>query len=190
MCACTFNFCFITYVCYCQEIDIGGVVCPNAALQSDEITLTCQLPAGTGQNVNVIVRTRIDAKSALESTPRPLLGYNAPRIASMAHPACVGAGTRTLTACPRAGQGRLSLTGSDFGSKGAVVLVGADLCTNVVHDEAHTGVSCLLPMGTTLAAPVLLIQSGGAVSPTGNIVAFTQCPVISFQNNMNLGLSL
>ena len=130
--------------------------------------------------MNVRVRTRIDAKSALESTPRPLLGYNVPRIKSMSHPACVGTGTRALAACPRAGQGRLSLTGSDFGSQGAVVLVGADLCTNVVHDTAHTDVSCVLPSGTALSAPVLLIQSGGAVSPPGNIVAFTQCPVSAY----------
>ena len=128
--------------------------------------------------MNVRLRTRIDTKLALESASRPLLGYNAPRIASMAHPACVGSGTLTLTACPRVGQeGRLTLTGSNFGSQGAVVLVGADLCANVVHDESHSRVSCVLPNGAALSAPVLLIQSGGAVSPKGNIVAYAQCPV-------------
>jgi hypothetical protein len=130
-----------------------------------------------------LVRIRIDSKSALESAPQALLGYKAPQITSITHDACVRAGPNTLTACPRAGgTGRLTLSGTNFGAQGAVVLVGAELCTDETYNIRQTEVTCVLPSGIASSVSVLLIQSGGAVSNAGN--------TLSLSLSLNLPLSI
>jgi hypothetical protein len=60
---------------------------------------------------------------------------------------------------------RASPQGNNFGRSDALVLVGGVACANVSHSATapHQQLSCVLPAGTGLNVPLLLVQNGGVL---------------------------
>ena len=145
--------------------------------------LTCELPAGTGLSVAVIVEVIISAEEVRSSIEYFLVGYAPPSLATIVHNNCTSNDPAVLQNCPREGGQRLTITGVNLGNSDAFVLVGSRQCTDVIHVSASTEVTCVLPSGTLINAPVIFIQDGGSLAPVGNMsVGYTQCPEGTFQD--------
>ena len=150
---------------------MAGKDCTDVLLQNHYEQLTCTLPAGTGLIVSVVVFTRVGLGETLESTHEMLLGYAQPYVTRVEHVDCLPSNTSgSISFCPRGGGGILTVTGNNFGSTGAVLLIDGELCTDVTHDELspHDRLTCTLPPGTAALAAIVFIQAGGSVAPITN----------------------
>ena len=149
------------------------------------------LNLNTGVNVDVTVSLFIgDADEAAFVSTAALLSYAQPNITSLSHDDCEGQSepenSKYLVNCPRAGQGTLTITGTDFGADFAVVLIGSNVCENVVHNRNHTELECVLPAGVTADNGVILIQNGGSMSRNQATVSYVQCQPGTFQPSDNI----
>jgi len=122
----------------------------------------------------------------LQSTPMQYIGYAAPEITNLAHNQCELVSSSSLTDCPRSGGGTLTVTGTNLGNSGAVVLVGGGVCSNVAHVVASTVVTCTLPSGTVQNSPVIFIQQAGAMSLDDAVISYILCPPGTYQNGIFL----
>ena len=66
----------------------------------------------------------------------------------------------TPTSGPESGGTLLSLTGTNFGLAGAIVLVGGQPCTSVVHVVPDTQLQCMTPPGVGADQPVVVYAFG------------------------------
>jgi hypothetical protein len=168
------------------EVYVDGSEC-FIVTPIQEGSLVCLLPSGSGLFVDIIVRQKSDADSVLLSTPRKLLSYALPAITQLYHTECVfGSGSSLLFGCPRLGGGLLTLIGNNFGNSGAVVLVGSELCLNVIHVQDSICVQCILPPGTSISTAVVFIQAGGSLSSNDAKISYLACPPGTFQSGNTL----
>jgi hypothetical protein len=172
------------------EITINGAECPSVAGNANALTdanmfqFECMLPPGTGMDAEVLAILEVSDAVVFQSAPVYLLSYALPNISAVECAACTQDSSSALSECPRQGGFSLTITGTDFGAQGSVVLVGAQLCTNLVHDQQSptTKVICTLPPGVSADTPILLIQAGGSVSGASASIAYEQCPPGTFQD--------
>ena len=133
-----------------MTVDVGGKACTSVT-ETDGV-LTCLLPAGTGvlQLISVslvIANGDGETTETLTSTGVYLIGYAAPSVDAISHTSCSRANSSVLSSlkeCPRAGGGTLTVTGSNLGSEGAVVLIGIGVCDQLTHlssSEVHCELS-------------------------------------------------
>ena len=73
------------------------------------------------------------------------VSYAVPRITRLQHAFCQNEQPLQLRECPRQGQGLLTVSGSNFGSQGAVVLLGSKICQ--IQTQTHQIITCVLPSG-------------------------------------------
>lgn len=159
----------------------------------------CNLPSGTGFQRNVYVQNDI-----VVSAPRPFISYAPPSImfvcgcASPCVPSTTDntfAGSQTPNAAPasnnhiadcnREGGQRIQISGSNFGERGATVLVGVNRCINVTHSpfDPHNQIACTLPPGHEQARALLIAQGNGAVNENSvATVSYEQCGMGTFQD--------
>ena len=110
-----------------------------------------------------------------ESNPVNMVTYVYPRISRLEHSDCETESDNILVNCPRSGGGILTVTGTDFGLDGAVILVGASIC-EISNHVSDTEVQCVLPAGFQMNIGVIFIQSGGATSNDDAFVSWVPCP--------------
>ena len=72
----------------------------------------------------------------------------------------------------------LTVTGSSFGSSGALVFIGTSQCSPVWHDPItpQTILRCRLPAGQGSALPVQVFQKNGELSLDTTSISYVQCP--------------
>ena len=133
----------------------------------------CILPPGSGAQVPVaaVIPLGTGLSDTISSIPKMLLGYAHPYVTRVEHVDCLPSNTSgSISFCPRGGGGTLTVTGNNFGSTGAVLLIDGELCTDVTHDELspHDRLTCTLPPGTAALAAIVFIQAGGSVAPISN----------------------
>lgn len=155
---------------------VGGQPCPHTSLTSNAIV--CTLPEGTGRNQAVIVNSNNQFLPT-----RNLVSYGAPEVTKIF--GCTGGATPLdITGCDRRGGQRLTIQGTNFGAKGATVLIGSKPCLDIVHaakGEAHSTVECVLPPGSLSDRIVLLFQEGGEVATTLASVSYKACQLGEYQ---------
>ena len=113
---------------FSTAVSIGGVVCSNViawpGLETEK--LTCLLPVGSGVSQSVVVST-----GTLYGLGVPLLSYALPVVAGVSGCTASASDSTTTVECPRSGGVSITVSGSDFGASGAVVIVGGAACQNV-----------------------------------------------------------
>ena len=168
-----------------QTLTLGTEVLANCAVAAPAAkgtsALTCALPPGTGSAVLVAA-----ANSVKTSARLPLVGYASPTVQRVGHIQCISTNDLELTNCPRAGEGYLTVIGTDFGNSNAVVLVGSAVCQPVFHDTSNPSnqLACLLPPGGSTQAAVTLIQSGGSVATVRPVLSYEACPAGTFSDGV------
>ena len=166
-------------------VKIGVSTCVITAFSTDETYLKCMLPAGVGalQGVTVTV-------GALFSLEKQLLSYAQPYINMITGcPLAVG---NSSTNCAREGNTTITITGTNFGASGSLVLVGGIACNNVIHDSLTPNllVTCAIPPGTGTNVIVLLLQGGGQVSSNYGSISYLPCPAGSFPDTNSTACDL
>jgi hypothetical protein len=167
------------------NVRIGVATCIITAFSTDETTLLCILPAGVGALQSVAVNV-----GPLFSQDKQLLSYAQPFISTITGcPLAVG---NASTNCARQGTTTITITGTNFGSSGALVLVGGIACTNVIHSSStpHEVVTCQMPSGTGTNVIVLLLQGGGQVSSNYGSVSYLPCPAGSYPDSGSTACNL
>lgn len=156
-----------------NNVLVGVNSCPVQSATAT--TLTCTIPAGTGQNVPVTVFSNNRV-----SSPMALFSYAKPLVTSVS--GCSDQPDGSTTNCARTGATKITITGKHFGPSGAFVFVGASRCTfpTVVTDSQLT---CFTAAGTALSSPVLVIQASGTVSTTTGVLSYAQCLAAYYQAN-------
>ena len=172
-----------------MEAYVASLPCLNPILLATN-QLTCNLPAGTGKNVALTVLIRTTVNDVLQSPNEYIISYAAPVITIVTHSNCQPSTSSTLNLvdCPRAGGGKLTITGQNFGSTGVVVLVGSEICGNLVHVPSSNQaeiVQCTLPSGIATNLGLIFIQSGGSLSAGDATVSYVQCDPGTFQNGLD-----
>lgn len=151
-------------------VTVNGKHC-TAVTVIDEATVECTLPEGVGvagvvagtvglplipseedplpgeerEYVPDLDALAVTGPGAWRSPEMFLLTYARPRITAVR--GCSDLGTSTVD-CPKEGGTTVTITGTNFGSSGALVLVGEQQCTNVVHVEPHVRLTCTMPPGS------------------------------------------
>jgi hypothetical protein len=72
----------------------------------------------------------------------------------------------------------LTVIGTSFGQSGAVVFVGINRCSPVLHDPAtpQSKLTCILPSSKSKDLPVQVFQKNGELSVDPATVSYSQCP--------------
>ena len=166
-------------------MSVDGKECSEVLLVNQ--TLQCDLPAGTGVSVSVVVTLSVvydgcDGWTQIfSSSPVYLLGYGMPEVIGITHELCTGTSNTSLIECPRTGSSTLTITGTNLGTAGGVVLLGSEgECSNVYH-LSSTEVHCVLPEGIGEDMGLIFIQAGGAMSLGQATVSRVQCQAGSYQ---------
>ena len=152
-----------------------GSTCDNVSHSNYEY-ISCDSPSGTGQLVPISVLSRVSDLIVIASEEYMLLGYAGPELTGVFHQHCISdKSNESVSLCPRAGGALLTITGTNFGSNYAMVLVGNHFCNEVVHDaqDPNGQVTCELPLGYSTGEAVLFVQNGGAVAPIRNVLVIT-----------------
>jgi hypothetical protein len=156
------------------SVQVSSSYCTNVNYVSDT-RLTCTLPGGAGSPVAVIV-----IQGSRFSQSVSLLSYAAPGMTGIA--GCQASTDPSLATvdCPRNASALgtvITITGSNFGSSNALIIVGGSQCANTQHDAAtpQAKITCLLPSGTSASSAVLLVQSGGVISASPLYLGYEQC---------------
>ncbi len=149
--------------------------------------LSCKVPSGTGRNhavVVVVMKAWSDTSSSA-----PTVSYSDPVVSHIAplNPTNPGSCVKVannlgVIDCPIAGGaalGRIVITGQNFGTEGAIVLVGGRQCTDVVHGgtAAAPTLTCTLPAGRGENERVYVIAplSNPGTNPLAT-VSYAKCP--------------
>ena len=139
-------------------------------------------------NVAVVVTLLIDigngVVNSFSSPARYLLTYAYPVLSSLYHEGCLGTelpNTTALHTCPRSGGGNLTISGTNLGEEGGIVMIGATICQNLQHFSSSQ-VQCELPPGLGAENSVLFIQKGGAMSYGEVSIGYEQCPPGTYEN--------
>jgi hypothetical protein len=151
------------------EVFVGGLRCE--ILEFTRSVIYCTLSASNGFNRTVFVNSMEEFSKTLS-----ILSYKRPTIDAIR--GCLpSVDNSSVINCDRAGTSRLTIVGSNFGSKNAMVLVGVKYCINITHDPLtpHEVVYCVAPANNAQGAPLLLIQSGGELSSNDKTVSYRQC---------------
>jgi hypothetical protein len=161
------------------EVTVSDKICLHLDVVSDE-RITCELPAGTG---NALVRVAsLQNNQIYKSDLIQLLNYAGPVVTKIEHEYCtLGESNTELTSCPREGGGLLTITGTNLGSSGAVVLIGAAFCGDLVHSDT-TLVVCTLPPGFRIDESLVFIQSGGTLSLNDASISYVPCSPGTYQS--------
>jgi hypothetical protein len=151
-----------------------GVNAATNIVYASATKLFADLPAGTGSPVDVVVSV-----GQLFSASTSFLYYAAATISSIT--GCTTSGISTVD-CDRYGGNQITLTGTNFGpaDPAAQVIVGGQLCDNVVHGASglayvHKQLTCTLRSGTLANVPVLVIQGLGVLTTAIPTVSYTLC---------------
>ena len=107
---------------------MGAQTCTEPILES-VARATCLLPEGSGAHVPVTATTIEDGALA-RSHPFRGVSFAPPAITHLEHANCTSLGgnnSRSSVDCPRAGGGKLTLFGANFGSEGASVRRAPDV---------------------------------------------------------------
>ena len=147
-----------------------------AALPSTT-SVTCILPEGTG--MTIVPAIQVNGITFLPPDAR--VSYGGPTVTSAEGCNPDQALPLETVECPRDKDPtptEITIHGTNFGpgARGTVVLVNGRLCETGTTGaiDNHIVVHCALPSGTTLKAPVQVLQSG-AISPAATVVSYTQC---------------
>lgn len=158
------------------RVTVGGVECPVSGPVNQTVAF-CELPEGVGLGEPVVL-----SQAKLQSVPNYSLSYRAPFITDVS--GCVTDNDPISSEdCTREGLHTITIAGSDFGAEGALVLVGGEPCTTVVHDldNSHGLLTCDLPSGSELNLDVIIVQ-GGQLSTNSGSISYVQCPAGTFQD--------
>lgn len=157
------NFCKFSPGSKCSVlVTIGPNFC-RAPLFISENRITCFLPPGTGVNLPVSIHQSESSGSYLMSKPRFLVSYASPVIEAI-----LGCTDSLLHSreCSRESWTKIEVTGKNFGSSDAIVLIGLEECANVSHsvNAPHSKLSCMVPPGRNIQEQLVLFQKGGLSS--------------------------
>src|SRR5690348_6393414 len=103
------------------SVFVSGHACSPAELKQNNTFVQCRLPAGVGAPESVVVSSQ-DQFSLSEQ----LVSYRGPTIAALN--GCTQKSPLSLVDCNRNSHPTITISGSDFGSSGATVLIGTDIC--------------------------------------------------------------
>lgn len=147
------------------QVVVGTKMCSPVVYHSTT-KLSCILPPGEGELKEVQV-----ANNDLQSLRKSLISYAAPSITKIE--GCFP--SEPPQECSRDGGATITISGSNFGSMGATVYVGASACT-VTQQEAGR-ITCLLPPGQGQRVTVVVQQKNGlsAVAPDSFGVSYATC---------------
>lgn len=129
------------------SVSVGGALCPLTQADAHDF-LVCQSPSGIGLDVPLVVSAGGQGSQAFP------VDYEAPVINQIS-PAVL----------PTAGQIPLTITGSNFGSSGAVVDFGEGSCPIVGDGQSHDSIVCTAPEGVGRELPVVVRVGGQASAP-------------------------
>jgi hypothetical protein len=184
-------------LCYCaQNIFIGLTVCPYVKFLNST-TVTCLLSPSQGLLALVTARyclsngasrcLQITDPDILSDPAYPYLNFSYPRVTNILHSECtrvVDTDGLILKDCPRQGGGWLTITGTNFGLTGAVVVIGVNFCSRVFHAKPSSQLICWLPPGVSPDAAVYVTQAGGGISDGGIRLGFRQCQPGTHQHGL------
>jgi len=151
------------------KVQLGMSECTSITVTEAYTKLTCSAPAGTGQDIAVVV-TVGDKKS----TPYASFKYQNPTVSS-------------ITSVPTAG-GTVTITGTNFGpagsaalsaSAGGSIVVAGKACTSGTVSVAHTKITCTQLEGTGGGKDVTVTVSTLSSGTTGNGKFSYELPTIS-----------
>lgn len=151
------------------KVQLGMSECTSITVTEAYTKLTCTAPAGTGQDIAVVV-TVGDKKS----TPYASFKYQNPTVSS-------------ITSVPTAG-GTVTITGTNFGpagsaalsaSAGGSIVVAGKACTSGTVSVAHTKITCTQLEGTGGGKDVTVTVSTLSSGTTGNGKFSYELPTIS-----------
>eukprot|EP01012_Entosiphon_sulcatum_P051097 TRINITY_DN7013_c0_g1_i3.p1 TRINITY_DN7013_c0_g1~~TRINITY_DN7013_c0_g1_i3.p1 ORF type:complete len:4070 (-),score=286.73 TRINITY_DN7013_c0_g1_i3:31-12240(-) len=143
---------------------IGTTVCPSLVHTVSTVQLQCTLPAGSGTNVVSFTSSGGATSQQGDKTVSYAASSGTPVIASVS--GCTDVSADDTINCPSAGGITLTVTGSGFGTVGAVIRVGTALCLNVVYLSTDTRVTCTLPAGS--GTNVVTVTQAGLTSLQAN----------------------
>jgi hypothetical protein len=153
---------------------VSGDACAPLRNAIGTTQIECLLPSGTGQSQSVVV-----SSVSQFSAPVKTLSFAAPNITGVT--GCVDTQLTSQMAstigCNRDGGQIITITGTNFGVRGATILIGNTVCGSTTHDPItpHTKLRCTLPSSSLENRPVVVVQLNGAVSSSIGLVSYTQC---------------
>jgi hypothetical protein len=167
------------------QVHIGYLQCMNV-LHYNNSVMSCTVLAGTGQRLEVTVNSGGLSTAPLQGG----LSYASPSVATVISMSdnlddlgCTQEGDN-LHSCLRSASTRLTITGTDFGSRDASVIIGDLPCLNVMHHDCrpHEVLTCMLPIGAGTSKRVGVLQQNGLLGLSGpNItVSYKDCPLGHF----------
>ena len=126
-------------------VTIGGEVCATISSTQTYTSLVCQIPAGVGMDLPVIVT--VDGQ---DSEPKPF-SYGNPTITQPLSPAV----------SPTVGGDVLTIVGTNFGENpGTVMFDETEECVLTGAGWSHTRIECIIPVGAGLNVPVKVTNAG------------------------------
>jgi len=159
------------------SVRVGNSRCENVTIVSSNQVL-CDLPSGAGINVPVVI-----FNGDIPSDSKDYVSYQQPHLNTIS--GCTqGFNSNHTYDCSRDGGQLITITGSNFNSFGAIVLIGGENCKDVKHDSntPDSKVTCVIPAsyGTLLA--VQLIQGGGSLSENRLQLSYVRCQAGKYEN--------
>lgn len=164
------GFCdFVSTACLAL-VQVGSEECTDLAFISAS-SIECTLPSGTGLDQALVMQNDERRSNSIAA-----VSYAPPVLDSVS--GCTDQGQTTIN-CPRAGNHRITLRGSNFGASGALILVATRQCASPIHGvvsaDPHSSVSCLIPAQTGLGVDVVIIQSQGQLGLTSGTISYQLC---------------
>jgi len=172
-----------------RTVSVGSSLCVLTITQPVSPTqLTCTLPAGVGQNIDILLA--VNGKAAFSSQAGIFVSYAQPQVFGVY--GCKDSGPGYVTGCSRDQSSELDIVGQNFGAKLPVILVGGMVCENVALIGGtqfaqkftsgylgvdHTYIRCDLPAGTGDLLPLIVLQEGGGLSHDVFLISYDPCPV-------------
>eukprot|EP00808_Paulinella_micropora_P008038 g38889.t1 len=158
-------------------VRINGVIA-NKVPPTTENLVYATIPPGTGVSNPI----QVQSNEFLSNTVN--LARHRPVVTAIG--GCDSTANPLVTVdCNRQGGQLLTISGSNFGATGAMVLVGAELCTEVAH-VGHAQITCKLASGTNVLQPVIVLQqTGGQPNVPGAKVSYFSCPAGWKQGSAN-----
>jgi hypothetical protein len=118
----------------------------------------------------------------LYSLGKPIVSYALPQLDKII--GCKPNGLDTKD-CNRPGGQKVTITGKYFGEKRAKVVIGGEVCKNVVHNSTFPNrqLTCIIPAGVQIDRAVQLIQNEGELAKRGRSLSYYQCQPGLFSGN-------
>jgi hypothetical protein len=162
------------------QVTVGGRSCFNvqpAPGKPIDKALTCTLPQGVGLNRLVVVRS-----GKLYSLGKPIVSYSLPKLDKVV--GCIQNGLDTKD-CNRVGGQKITVYGEFFGKQRAKVVIGGEVCKNVVHNATipNRQLTCIIPSGVQIDRTVVLIQNEGELAKKGRSLSYFQCQPGRYSKN-------